>query len=160
MYFSFHFLFRLVLFRYVMLLEIRGRLSEGSWEQVNSSLKSKLINGSVMQRNEKWTPLERNSATWPKYKYQFCTNWFVVAYLGSVSEVPVFKLDPKTGSVDVFSSSSSNPFQRNADTDSFSFSSLSYDRSKASSKVSSPHSAIQSFLFQMRLSSPFLKVIQ
>ena len=41
-----------------------------------------------------------------------------------------------------------------------SFSSLSYDRSKASSKASSPHSAIQSFLLQMRLSSPFLKVIQ
>jgi hypothetical protein len=37
-----------------------------------------------------------------------------------------------------------------------SFSSLSYDRSKASS----PHSVIQSFLFQMRVSSPFLKVIQ
>jgi len=31
---------------------------------------------------------------------------------------------------------------------------------KASSKVSSPHSAIQSSLFQMRVSSPFLKVIQ
>ena len=30
-----------------------------------------------------------------------------------------------------------------------SFSSLSYDRSKASSKASSPHSAIQSFLFQI-----------
>jgi len=41
-----------------------------------------------------------------------------------------------------------------------SFSSLSYGRSKASSKASSPHSAIQSFLFQMRVSSPFLKVIQ
>ena len=41
-----------------------------------------------------------------------------------------------------------------------SFSSLSYDRSKASSKASSPYSAIQSFLFQMRVSSPFLKVIQ
>jgi len=41
-----------------------------------------------------------------------------------------------------------------------SFSSLSYDRSKASSKASCPHSAIQSFLFQMRVSSPFLKVIQ
>ena len=41
-----------------------------------------------------------------------------------------------------------------------SFSSLSYDRSKASSKASSPHSATQSFLFQMRVSSPFLKVIQ
>ena len=41
-----------------------------------------------------------------------------------------------------------------------SFSSLSYDRSKASSKASSPHIAIQSFLFQMRVSSPFLKVIQ
>ena len=41
-----------------------------------------------------------------------------------------------------------------------SFSSLSYDRSKASSKASSPHSAIQSFLFQMRVSSPFLGVIQ
>jgi len=41
-----------------------------------------------------------------------------------------------------------------------SFSSLSYDRSKASSKASSPHSAIQSFLFQMRVSSPFLKVIK
>jgi hypothetical protein len=41
-----------------------------------------------------------------------------------------------------------------------SFSSLSYDRSKASSKVSSPHSAIQSFLFQMRVSSSFFKVIQ
>jgi len=41
-----------------------------------------------------------------------------------------------------------------------SFSSLSYDRSKASSKASSPHSAIQSFLFHMRVFSPFLKVIQ
>ena len=41
-----------------------------------------------------------------------------------------------------------------------SFSSLSYDRSKASSKASSPHSAIQSFLLQVRVSSPFLKVIQ
>jgi hypothetical protein len=41
-----------------------------------------------------------------------------------------------------------------------SFSSLSYDRSKASSKASSPHSAIQSFLLQMRVSSPFLKIIQ
>jgi hypothetical protein len=41
-----------------------------------------------------------------------------------------------------------------------SFSSLSYDRSKASSKAKSPHSAIQSFLFQMRVSSPFFKVIQ
>jgi hypothetical protein len=37
---------------------------------------------------------------------------------------------------------------------------LSYDRSKTSSKTSSPHSAIQSFLLQMRESSPFLKVIQ
>jgi hypothetical protein len=34
-----------------------------------------------------------------------------------------------------------------------SFSSLSYDRSKASSKASSPHSAIQSFLLQMRIFS-------
>ena len=41
-----------------------------------------------------------------------------------------------------------------------SHSSLSYDRSKASSKASSSHSAIQSFLLQMRVSSPFLKVIQ
>jgi len=39
-------------------------------------------------------------------------------------------------------------------------SSLSYDRSKASSKGSSPHSAILSFLLQIRVSSPFLKVIQ
>jgi hypothetical protein len=30
---------------------------------------------------------------------------------------------------------------------------VSYDRSKASSKASSPHSAIQSFLFQMRVSN-------
>jgi hypothetical protein len=37
-----------------------------------------------------------------------------------------------------------------------SFSSLSYDRSKASSKAGCPHSAIQSFLLQMRVSSPFL----
>jgi len=36
-----------------------------------------------------------------------------------------------------------------------SFSSLSYDRSKASSKTSSLHSAIQSFLFQKRVSSHF-----
>ena len=43
---------------------------------------------------------------------------------------------------------------------SHSFSSLSYDRSKAPSKASSPHSAIQSFLLQMRVSSLFLKVIQ
>ena len=41
-----------------------------------------------------------------------------------------------------------------------SFSSLSYERSEASSKSSSPHSANQSFLLQMRVSSPFLKVIQ
>jgi len=41
-----------------------------------------------------------------------------------------------------------------------SFSSLSYDRSKASSKANSLHSAIRSFLLQMRVSSPFLKVIQ
>jgi hypothetical protein len=42
-----------------------------------------------------------------------------------------------------------------------SFSSLSYDRSKASSKASCPRRAIQSFLFQMRVvSSPFFKVIQ
>jgi hypothetical protein len=41
-----------------------------------------------------------------------------------------------------------------------SYSSLSYDRSKASSKASSPHSAIQSFLLQMGVSSPFLKVTQ
>jgi hypothetical protein len=41
-----------------------------------------------------------------------------------------------------------------------SFSSLSYDRFKTSSKASSPHRAIQSFLFQMRISSSFLKVIQ
>ena len=33
-----------------------------------------------------------------------------------------------------------------------SFNSLSYDRSKASSKANSPHSAIQSFLLQMRVS--------
>ena len=42
----------------------------------------------------------------------------------------------------------------------YSFSSLSYDRSKASSKASPPHSAIQSFRLQMRVSYPFLKVIQ
>ena len=41
-----------------------------------------------------------------------------------------------------------------------SFSSLFYDRSKASSKASSPHSAIQSFLFQMRVSSPFLNTLR
>jgi hypothetical protein len=33
-------------------------------------------------------------------------------------------------------------------------------RSKASSKASSPHSAIQSFLLQMRVSSPLLKFFQ
>jgi hypothetical protein len=41
-----------------------------------------------------------------------------------------------------------------------SFSSPSHDRSKTSSKSSSPRSAIQSLLLQMRVSSPFLKVIQ
>jgi len=41
-----------------------------------------------------------------------------------------------------------------------SFSGLSYDRSKASSKASSPYSAIYSFLLEIRISSPFLKVIQ
>jgi len=41
-----------------------------------------------------------------------------------------------------------------------SFSILSDDRSKASSKTMPPHSAIQSLLFQMRVSSPVLKVIQ
>ena len=41
-----------------------------------------------------------------------------------------------------------------------SFSSLSYDRSKASFKPSSPHSAIQSFLLQMRVSSSsFLRLL-
>ena len=40
------------------------------------------------------------------------------------------------------------------------FSSLSDDRSKASSKTIPQHSAIQSLLFQMRVSSPVLKVIQ
>jgi len=41
-----------------------------------------------------------------------------------------------------------------------SFSILSDDSSKASSKTMSPHSAIKSFLLQMRVSSPVLKVIQ
>ena len=41
-----------------------------------------------------------------------------------------------------------------------SFSSLSYDRSKASSSASSPYKAIQTFLLQITVSSPFLKVIQ
>jgi hypothetical protein len=41
-----------------------------------------------------------------------------------------------------------------------SFSNLSYERYKTSSKASSPHSAVQIFLFQMRVPSPFLKVIQ
>ena len=41
-----------------------------------------------------------------------------------------------------------------------SFSILSDDRSKASSKTMPPHSAIQSFLLQMRVSSPVLKVVQ
>ena len=40
------------------------------------------------------------------------------------------------------------------------FSILSDDRYKASSKTIPPHSAIQSLLFQMRVSSPVLKVIQ
>ena len=40
------------------------------------------------------------------------------------------------------------------------FSILSDDRSKASSKTIPPHSAIQSLIFQMRVSSPVLKVIQ
>jgi hypothetical protein len=42
----------------------------------------------------------------------------------------------------------------------YSLSSLSYDRSTASSKASFPHSAIRSFLPQMRVSSPFFKAIQ
>ena len=41
-----------------------------------------------------------------------------------------------------------------------SFSILPDDRSKASSKTMPPHSAIQSLLLQMRISSPVLKVIQ
>ena len=41
-----------------------------------------------------------------------------------------------------------------------SFSILSDDRSKASSKTIPPHSAIQSLLLQMRISSLVLKVIQ
>ena len=41
-----------------------------------------------------------------------------------------------------------------------SFSILSDDRSKASSKTMPPHSAIYSFLLQMRVFSPYLKVIQ
>ena len=40
------------------------------------------------------------------------------------------------------------------------FSSLSDDKSKAFSKTIPPHSAIQSLLLQMRVSSPVLKVIQ
>ena len=40
------------------------------------------------------------------------------------------------------------------------FSILSDDRSKASSKTIPPYSAIQSLLFQMRVSCPFLKVTQ
>ena len=40
------------------------------------------------------------------------------------------------------------------------FSILSDDRSKASSKTMPPYSAMQSFLLQMRISSPVLKVIQ
>ena len=39
-------------------------------------------------------------------------------------------------------------------------SSLSDDRSKTSSKTIPPHSAIQSLLFQMEVSSPVLKVVQ
>jgi len=41
-----------------------------------------------------------------------------------------------------------------------SFRILSDDRSKASSKTMPPYSAIQSFLLQMRISSPVLKIIQ
>jgi hypothetical protein len=41
-----------------------------------------------------------------------------------------------------------------------SFSILSDDRSKTSSKTIPPHSEIYRFLFQMRVSSPVLKVIQ
>jgi len=41
-----------------------------------------------------------------------------------------------------------------------SFSIPSDDRSKASSKTTTPHSAIQSFLLEMSVSSPVLKVIQ
>ena len=41
-----------------------------------------------------------------------------------------------------------------------SFSILSDDRSKASSKTMPPHTAIQSLLLQVRISSPVLKVIQ
>ena len=41
-----------------------------------------------------------------------------------------------------------------------SFSILSDDRSKASSKTMPPNSAMQSLLLQMRISSPVLKVIQ
>jgi len=41
-----------------------------------------------------------------------------------------------------------------------SFSILSDDRSKASSKTMPPYSTMQSLLLQMRISSPVLKVIQ
>ena len=41
-----------------------------------------------------------------------------------------------------------------------SFSILSDDRSKASSKTMPPYSEMQSILLQMRISSPVLKVIQ
>ena len=41
-----------------------------------------------------------------------------------------------------------------------SFSSLSDDRSKASSKTIPPHSANYSFLLQMRVTFPVFKVIQ
>ena len=41
-----------------------------------------------------------------------------------------------------------------------SFSILSDDRAKASSKTIPPHSAIQSFLLQMRVSSPVLNLLE
>jgi hypothetical protein len=41
-----------------------------------------------------------------------------------------------------------------------SFNSLSYDRSKTSSKASSPHSAMYSFLLQMTVSTPIIKFIR
>jgi hypothetical protein len=80
----------------------------------------------------------------PEYKYREQKVLFANVYCIHVEEGS-FLLRDSNSNIDIIIISSS---------------SLSYDRSKASSKASSPHSAIQSFLFQLRVSSPFFKVIQ
>ena len=81
----------------------------------------------------------------------------LLSFLGALtSSSAIIKLSaPKSPSTVIFHHGHHISFAKKI----HSFSSLSYDRSKTSSKASSPLSAIYSFLLQVRVSSPFFKVI-